>query len=119
MQTNLDPNGVVALLTEFFMKDDLKSLAADAGAFLGCPLLVLDDTFRVAAHHRPLGFSDPMFQNAVRHGQITYEAGALISQSRALSSGEADFISLEGSLYRRRFVPVISAAPLAMSSTRD
>ena len=109
MQTNLDPNGVVALLTEFFMKDDLKSLAADAGAFLGCPLLVLDDTFRVAAHHRPLGFSDPMFQNAVRHGQITYEAGALISQSRALSSGEADFISLEGSLYRRRFAPLISA----------
>jgi len=109
VQTNLDPNGVVALLTEFFMKDDLKSLAADAGAFLGCPLLVLDDTFRVAAHHRPLGFSDPMFQNAVRHGQITYEAGALISQSRALSSGEADFISLEGSLYRRRFAPLISA----------
>ena len=69
---DFDPNGVTALFAEFFSKDDLKSLAADTGVFLGCPLLVLDDTFRVAAHHRPMGFSDPVFQDAVRHGQITY-----------------------------------------------
>ena len=29
-----------ALLAEFFAQDDLKSLAADAGALLDCPLLV-------------------------------------------------------------------------------
>ena len=105
---DFDPNGVTALFAEFFSKDDLKSLAADTGVFLGCPLLVLDDTFRVAAHHRPMGFSDPVFQDAVRHGQITYEAGALISQSQALSCGKADFVKLDGSIYRRRFAPLIS-----------
>ena len=50
-----------ALLAEFFAHDDLKALAADAGALLECPLLVLDDTFHVTAHHRPLGFTDPFF----------------------------------------------------------
>ena len=98
-----------ALLAEFFAHDDLKALAADAGALLECPLLVLDDTFHVTAHHRPLGFTDPFFQDAVRQGEITYEAGAIISQSEALSAGRADYVKLEGSDYRRRFSPLISS----------
>ena len=97
------------LLTEFFAQDDLRTLAADTGALLECPLLVLDDTFHVAAHHRPLGFTDPLFQEAVRQGQITYEAGAVISQSDALSAEKADFMKLDGSEYRRRFAPLISS----------
>ena len=98
-----------ALLAEFFAHDDLKALAADAGALLECPLLVLDDTFHVTAHHRPLGFTDPFFQDAVRQGEITYEAGAIISQSEALSAGRADYVKREGSDYRRRFSPLISS----------
>ena len=57
------------LLAEFFAQDDLKALAVDAGALLECPLLVLDDTFHVTAHHRPLGFTDPLFQETVRQGR--------------------------------------------------
>ena len=98
-----------ALLREFFAQDDLKRLAADTGALLDCPLLVLDDTFRVIAHHLPLGFSDPVFQSAVRSDEITYEAGAIISRSPALTAGNADYIRLEDSAYRRRFAPLISA----------
>lgn len=97
------------LLTEFFAQDDLKALAVDAGALLECPLLVLDDTLHVAAYHRPLGFTDPLFQETVRQGQITYEAGAVISQSDALSAGKADYVKLGGSEYRRRFAPLISS----------
>lgn len=98
-----------ALLAEFFAQDDLKSLAADAGALLECPLLVLDDTFHVAAYYRPLGFSDPLFQTSVSRGEITYEAGAIISRSEALTAGAADYVKLEESAYRRRFVPLISS----------
>ena len=98
-----------ALLADFFAQDDLKSLASDAGELLDCPLMVIDDAYRVTAQHMPLGFADPIFQDAVRHGEITYEASALISQSRALSTGAADYVSLEGSAYRRRFAPLISA----------
>lgn len=93
----------------FFAQDDLSRLAEGAGALLGCPLLVLDDTFHVAAHHLPLGFSDAVFQASVRSGEITYEAGAIISRSPALTAGNADYVQLEGSAYRRRFAPLISA----------
>ena len=55
-----------ALLRDFFAQDDLSRLAEGAGALLGCPLLVLDDTCHVAAHHLPLGFSDAVFQASVR-----------------------------------------------------
>ena len=98
-----------ALLREFFAQDNLSRLVEGAGALLGCPLLVLDDTFHVAAYHLPLGFSDAVFQASVRSGEITYEAGAIISRSLALTAGNADYVQLEGSAYRRRFTPLISA----------
>ncbi len=98
-----------AMLAAFFAQDDLNGLAADAGALLGCPLLVLNDAFRVVAHHRPMGFSDPVFQEALRHGAIAYEAGALIAQSLAISAGRADMIELPDSAFRRRFAPLVSA----------
>ena len=65
-----------ALLEEFFSQDDLRQLALSTGELLVCPLLVLDDTFHIAAHHLPLGFSDALFETAVRRGEISYEAGA-------------------------------------------
>lgn len=108
-QSNWEKESTYALLEEFFAQDDLKALAADTGVLLECPLLVLDDTFHVTAHHRPLGFSDPLFQEAVWQGQITYEASALISQSDALSAGKADYVKPVGSDYRRRFAPLISS----------
>ena len=46
---NLKSGSADALLAEFFAQDDLKALAADAGALLECPLIVLDDTFHVMA----------------------------------------------------------------------
>ena len=98
-----------ALLEEFFSLDDLQNLTSDAGALLGCPILVVDDAFHVSSQFAPLGFADPLFRTAVASGEISYEAGAMISRSEALSAGHADFFTLDGSPYRRRFSPLISA----------
>lgn len=98
-----------ALLEEFFSQDDLRQLALSTGELLDCPLMVLDDTFRIAAYRLPLGFSDELFQNAVRRGEITYEAGAIISRNPMLTAGWADYAQLADSPYRRRFAPLISA----------
>ena len=67
-----DDRCLEALLIEFFSQDNLKLLVDDVGMLLECPLLLLDDTFRVVAHYRPFGVSDPVFQEAVRCGKITY-----------------------------------------------
>ena len=98
-----------ALLEEFFSQDDLRQLALSTGELLDCPLLVLDDTFHVAAYRMPLGFSDELFQNAVRRGEVTYEAGVIISKNPMLSAGWADYVQLPDSPYRRRFAPLISS----------
>ncbi len=98
-----------ALLEEFFSQDDLRRLAVNTGELLECPLLVLDDTFHIAAHYLPLGFSDGLFQDAIRRGEITYEAGAVISRDPMLSAGRANYVQLPESPYRRRFAPLISA----------
>ncbi len=98
-----------ALLEEFFSRDDFRQLAVSTGELLDCPLLVLDDTFHIAAYYLPLGFSDELFQNAVRRGEITYEAGVIISKNPMLSAGWADYVQLPDSPYRRRFAPLISA----------
>ncbi len=98
---------VTALITEFFEQDDLQQLALDVGIFLDCPLLVLDDAYRVVAHFCPVGFSDPLFRGAVSQGAITYESSSAISKSPALHEGCADMIKLGESPFRRRFAPLI------------
>ena len=98
---------ITALITEFFEQDNLQQLALDVGIFLDCPLLVLDDAFRVVAHFCPVGFSDPLFRDAVSQGAITYESSAVISKSPALREGCADMIKLGESPFRRRFAPLI------------
>ena len=97
------------LLEQFFTQDDLGKLTVSTGELLGCPLLVLDDTFHVAAHYLPLGFSDALFETAVRRGEISYEAGAIISENAMLTAGWADYVQLADSPYRRRFAPLVSA----------
>ena len=97
------------LLEQFFAQDDLGKLTVSTGELLGCPLLVLDDTFHVAAHYLPLGFSDALFETAVRRGEISYEAGAIISENAMLTAGWADYVQLADSSYRWRFAPLISA----------
>ena len=98
---------ITALITEFFEQDDLQQLALDVGIFLDCPLLVLDDAFRVVAHFCPVGFSGPLFRGAVSQGAITYESSSAISKSPALREGCADMIKLGESPFRRRFAPLI------------
>ena len=98
---------ITALITEFFEQDNLQQLALDVGIFLDCPLLVLDDAFRVVAHFCPVGFSDPLFRDAVSQGVITYESSSVISRSQALNEGCADMIKLGESPFRRRFAPLI------------
>lgn len=96
------------LVSDFFDRDDIDLLVKDTGKILECPLMVIDDTYHVAAHYSPEGFSDDVFDSAVKLGEITYEAGALISESDELVGGMADFAELDGSPYRRRFSPLIS-----------
>ena len=97
------------LMADFFAQDDLVRLTVDAGELLDCPLMVIDDAFRVAAHYAPPGFTDPLFDHAVQQGAITYEAGAIISRSPALSAGAPDYVEVADSTRRRRFAPLISA----------
>ena len=98
-----------ALMADFFAQDDLARLTADAGELLDCPLMVIDDAFRVAAHYAPPGFTDHLFDRAVQQGAITYEAGAIIRRSPALSAGAPDYVEVADSTRRRRFAPLISA----------
>jgi hypothetical protein len=109
MEERLALQEAASLLSDFFEKGDLKQLAWDAGILMDCPLLVLDDTFHILAYYKTDGFADPLFDKAVQLGQITYEAGAIISKSPLLSAGKPDYINLEDSTHRRRFAPLISA----------
>lgn len=83
---------------------------------MDCPLLVLDDTFHILAHYKTDGFADPLFDKAVQLGQITYEAGAIISKNARISAGQPDYIDLAGTPFRRRFAPLVSARRTARLS---
>ena len=92
MPEQIQASDTRALLEKFFSLDDLQDLTSDAGTLLGCPILVVDDAFHVSSHFDPLGFSDTLFRTAVNNGEISYEAGAMLSRSEALTAGRADFL---------------------------
>ena len=109
---------IAVLLNDFLLNDDIAGLAADVGRLLGYPLLVINDTFHVAASYYPAKFTDSLFINAVKLGEITYEAGALISQSESLNGGCADYIKLSDSPFLRRFAPLTCSGAARLSDMR-
>lgn len=107
-EPNLENCSIQTLIKEFFEQDDIKKLAEYTGILLDCPLLIIDETFHVAAHFSPPDFSDKLFDDAVSCGMITYEIGAIISKNAALCTGEPEYIKLDESIYKRRFAPLSS-----------
>ncbi len=91
------------LLNDFFEQDSLTKLAKDSSAILGCPLMIVDETFHIVAHSMPAGFDDKVFVNAISRGEITYEAIATISNSDEILSGQPAFVKLDDSPIMRRF----------------
>ena len=77
------------IIDDFFRSDSLQILAQDAGRLLDCPLMIVDNAFRVQASHQPPGFQDPVFRGALERGQITYENMSVISQDPALTQGRS------------------------------
>lgn len=73
------------ILKTFLEANGLKELTNAAGRALGCPLLVIDDSFHVAAYFRADSINDP-YGGVIRHGELSYDESALISASAA--SGE-------------------------------
>ena len=108
VETQQNNNSIYMLLRDFLSQDNLKKLAHDTGKIVGCPLLILDDTFHVISYFMPPNFTDTVFEGAVEQGEITYEAGVIISRSPALCNGKPDFIELRGSAFQRRFAPLVS-----------
>lgn len=74
------------ILKTFLEANSLKELTNAAGRALGCPLLVIDDSFHVAAYHRADSIIDSYGGVIIRHGELSYDESALISAPAA--SGE-------------------------------
>ena len=70
------------ILKTFLVANSLKELTNAAGRALGCPLLVIDDSFHVAAYFRADSINDP-YSGVIRHGELSYDESALISASAA------------------------------------
>lgn len=56
-----------------------------------------------------LGFLIRFFRRPSAAAKSPMKPGAIISRSEALTAGAADYVKLEESAYRRRFVPLISS----------
>lgn len=91
------------LFRDFFESDSLEMLAKDGGMMLGCPLLVVDDTFHIVASYVPEGFHDVVFEAALARGEITYEVISVLNRDLTRDSGEGVFQTVQDSRYTRRF----------------
>ncbi len=107
--TQCQPDPTSVLLADFFQHDDIQRLAKGAGAALSCPILILDEAFRVVAHCTPPDFDDEVFLKAADGGEISYEADSAIKASEALAKGACDYTRLAASPYPRRFSVLVNS----------
>ncbi len=68
------------ILRTFLNTNSLRELTNAAGRAMGCPFMVIDDSFHVAAYYRADGIADP-YDGAIRHGELSYDESALIASS--------------------------------------
>ena len=90
-----------AFLDDFMATDDLNLLARDVYELFHCPVMIVDVAFRAMAWHCPADFRDEPFRASVARGTLTYEASSFLA-------GDARYVSLEDSPYKRRFSPLVS-----------
>lgn len=91
------------LLRDLFDSDGLEAMLTDAGAMLGCPMLVVDVTFHIVASYVPKGFHDAVFEAALARGEITYEAISALNWDLMPDPAAGVFQPVEDSAYVRRF----------------
>ncbi len=91
------------LLRDFLECNSTDRLLQDAGTMLGCPLMVVDDTFHVIASYVPEGFHDGAFDAALTRGEITYEAISALHWDLMPDPTAGVFQLVEDSGYTRRF----------------
>lgn len=107
-----DYSAAFPLLEDFFSQDSAVRLSADISAIFRCPFMVVNDTFHIVMHHSLPGFSDKVYDGAIARGEITYEAGLVIDESRELAEGKPVYIQIADSPYPRRFSPLVSSGIL-------
>lgn len=86
-------------LDDFMNSDDLDLLVRDASALFDCPAMVVDMAFHAVSWHAPADFEDLPFRTSIQSGSLSYETGSFL----AGSDGQAHYVSLTDSPYRRRF----------------
>ncbi len=96
------------LFEDFLEGDSLDALLSDAGEALGCPMLVVDNTFHILSHYVPAGFHDSVLEAAIGRGEITYEAITALNWDLAPSPTAGVFQAVQDSDYERRFSRLVS-----------
>ena len=94
------------LMQDFFRTDNLKLLMADTSALFGCPVMIVDDAFHPVSWHRPADFRDPLFQDSIDRGQLSYEISTMLINSKRMARKGEVYMMLVGSPYRRRLSPL-------------
>ncbi len=67
------------LLNSFLKNNSLSSLAEAMSGLLGCPVIIVDDAFHIAASFAAKGYDYEAYKMAVSHSELSFEAAAEIS----------------------------------------
>ena len=97
------------ILNDFLASDDLNKLTRDIGTFLGCPIMVLDNTFKVLSHYSPEEFNDCVFDGSLKRGEVTYEVISMFNWNPNIIHAGGIYMGIQDSPYKRRFSALITS----------
>lgn len=88
------------LLNTFFQTTTLSALTEAVSAALSCPVIVVDNAYRIVSCFAAFGYDDPAYKRAVRHSLLSSEASLAISKRSGEPEDGAFILEKDGKKYR-------------------
>lgn len=88
------------LLSSFLQNNSLSLLTEAVSEFFDCPVIVVDDAFRIASSYASEGYDYAAYKKAVSHSELSFEASAAISDSAEKADTDVFTINRDGRKYQ-------------------
>ena len=71
---------ITALIENFLAYDDASTITDDISTILGCPVLVVSSVFKLVSCAHPADFTDEVYMDTLRQGEMSYEFVSLMKK---------------------------------------
>ena len=88
------------VLNSFLQNNSLSALTEAVSMLIGCPVIIVDEAFHIAASFAANGSDYEEYRTAIRHSELSFAASAAISERAETAENGAFSFGINNKNYR-------------------